>query len=161
MHEFSLETPVEEMDEADLRSTLDEFMQKHDENVSDYQAVEAERDEFSEQVESLEGEVAEFSDTQEALTAKFAEIVARDTPLFEADEVAERFSLDELLVKADNLGLFAVPDADGSGDDPDDDGAGTTFDEKPDRAPTGSGAGEQSGFSAEVEDDLKTILGGF
>jgi len=161
MHKFSLETPVEDMDEADLRSTLSEFMEDHEENVSDYEAVEADRDEFSESVEELEGEVEEYSETHAALSDKFAEIVASDSPLFEADEVADRFSLDELLVKADNLGVFSVPESDVEGDENGEGEGeeGSTFSDKPDRAPTGEG--EESEFSGEVEDDLKSILGDF
>ena len=54
MHKFSLETPVEDMDEADLRSTLSEFMEDHEENVSDYEAVEATIDELGGNVHSID-----------------------------------------------------------------------------------------------------------
>jgi uncharacterized coiled-coil DUF342 family protein len=161
MHEFSLEDPIEELDEADLRSTLDEFMQKHEENVEAYEAVEAERDEFSETVEELEADVAEFSETQDALTAKFAEIVARDTPLFDAEEVADRFSLDELLVKADGLGVFSAPEAPEEEAEAESEGEETKFSEKPDRAPvTGEGAAKST-YKQDAEADVKAVLGGF
>lgn len=164
MHEFSLEDPIEEMDEADLRSTLDEFMEKHAENVAEYDELVAERDEFSENVDTLEGEVAEYSETADALRAKFAEAVAEETPLFDADEVAERFSLEELIEKADSLGEFSLAeetveetveeeaDEEEAGDEP-------TFADKPDRAPTGEKA--RSAYREEAESDLKAVLGDF
>lgn len=159
MHEFSLEDPIEEMDEADLRSTLDEFMQKHEENVEDYSAVVAERDEFSETVEDLEEQVSEYSETAEHLKAKFAEIVAEESPLFDADEVAERFSLDELISKADSLGAFSLvaeTEAEAEEDEAEEDGP--TFADKPDRAPT---AESKTAFRKQAEDDLKAVLGDF
>jgi predicted nuclease with TOPRIM domain len=163
MHKFSLETPVEEMDEGDLRSTLDEFMEKHEENVADYESVATERDEFSEKVETLEADAAEFAEVEEALTAKFAEVVAQESSLFDTEEVAERFSLDELIVKADTLGAFTLA-ADGQEtpeDGAEDEGEGSTFANKPDRAPTGSGSSGGSGskFSEEAREDLNMILG--
>ena len=159
MHEFDLEDPVEDMDEGDLRSTLDEFMTKHDENVTEYRNLESERDEFSETVEDLESEVASFEDTESTLTEKFAEVVAQESDLFDTDEVADRFSLPELLQKADSMGAFAVAAEEtqgGADEDPDGEG-GSTFDEKPGKAPTGSGG--SSAFSDTAEDDLNDILG--
>lgn len=163
MHEFDIDEPVEEMDEGDLRSTLDEFMQKHEQNVEDYREVESERDQFSEKVESLEGEIEDFAATEDTLSEKFAQVVADETPMFDAEEVGDRFSLGELVEKADAMGAFSLatesPEADA---DPDGgDGEDTTFDEKPDRAPTGSGGSgaDGSSFADEAEDDLNSILG--
>lgn len=163
MHEFDINEPVEDMDEGDLRSTLDEFMEKHEENVSDYQEVESERDEFSEKVEGLEDEVAEYSETEGTLAEKFAEVVAAETTMFDADEVAERFSLGELLSKADAMGAFslATETPEEGADNEGAEGEGNTFDEKPDRAPTGSGGSGAGGssFADSAEDDLNAILG--
>ena len=163
MHEFEIDNSVEDMSEGDLRSTLTEFMERHEENVSDYREVESERDEFGEKVETLEGEVAEYAETEGDLTETFAEIVAAETDMFDADEVAERFSLPELMGKADAMGAFSLVsetpdedvDVDGAG------GEGNTFDEKPDRAPTGSGGSGAGGssFADTAEDDLKALLG--
>jgi len=161
MYEFSLDDPIEEMEEADLRSTLDEFMDKHAENIEEHEAAVAERDEFSEQVESLEADVSEYSETAEALQAKFSEIVAEQSPLFEADEVAERFSLDELIEKADSLGAFSLAtEADEGAEEEADEGEGSTFADKPERAPAVS-EGDKSAFREQAESDLRAVLGDF
>ena len=163
MYEFDVNEPVEDMEEDDLRSTLDEFMEKHEENVADYHEVESERDEFSEKVEDLEGTVAEYSETEGTLVAKFAEVVAAETEMFDADEVAERFSLGELIGKADAMGAFSLaterPEGEAGGEGAE--GEGNTFDEKPDRAPTGSGGSGAGGssFADSAEDDLNAVLG--
>jgi hypothetical protein len=162
MHEFDTNEPVEDMDEGDLRSTLTEFMEKHEENVSDYRDLESDRDEFSEKVEGLEDEVAEYSETEGTLAEKFAEVVANESDLFEADEVSDRFTLAELIGKADALGAFSLASAppDGDADNGGDGGEGSTFDEKPDRAPTGTGSSGSGGsFADEAERDLKAVLG--
>jgi hypothetical protein len=163
MHEFDINEPVEDMDEGDLRSTLDEFMEKHEENVADYQEIESERDDFGEKVETLEDEVSGFQETEGTLAEKFAEIVAAESDLFDAEEVSDRFSLTELIGKADAMGAFSLntetpgEGADGEGAE----GEGNTFDEKPDRAPTGSGDGGAGGssFADSAEDDLNAVLG--
>lgn len=161
MHEFDIDEPVEDMDEGDLRSTLDEFMQKHEENVEDYQDLETDRDEFSEKVETLEDEVSEYADTEGSLVEKFATVVADESDLFDAAEVADRFSLGELMEKADAMGAFSLAQEtpqDDAGDDeaPDE---GTTFDERPDRAPTGDGGSDGSSFADSAESDLNELLG--
>lgn len=160
MYEFSLDNPIEEMEEADLRSTLDEFMDKHAENVEEHEATVAERDEFSEKVESLEADVSEYAETAEALQAKFAEVVAEETPLFEADEVAERFSLEELIEKADSLGAFSLATEAGEETEEADEGEGPTFADKPERAPAVSD-GDKSAFREQAESDLRAVLGDF
>ena len=162
MYEFDTDEPVEDMSEGDLRSTLTEFMHKHDENVSDYEEVESERDDFSEKVETLQDEVAEYAETEGELTETFAEIVAAETDMFDAEEVSDRFSLTELMGKADAMGAFSiVPDAPDEGTEGEGaEGEGSTFDEKPDRAPTGSGSsGSGSSFADKAEDDLNALLG--
>lgn len=160
MHEFSLDAPVKDMDEGDLRTTLNEFMDKHDENVSDYKAIEAERDTYSEKVDELETEVKEHSETAEALEAKFADAVAEESDLFDAEEVADRFSLDELMEKADSMGAFSLAtEAPEGGADNDADNEGSTFNDKPDRAPTGEGG--KGEFRSQAESDVKDILGDY
>lgn len=162
MYEFSLDEPVEDMDEGDLRSTLDEFMDQHAENVEEYKALETERDEFSEKVEALEADVSEYSETAEALQAKFAEVVADESPLFDADEVAERFSLDELITKADALGAFSLAtEADDDADDDADEGEGPTFADKPERAPSVNEDAKKSAFREQAENDLRAVLGDY
>jgi hypothetical protein len=163
MHEFDINEPVKDMDEGDLRSTLDEFMEKHEENVADYREIESDRDEFSETVEDLEAEISEYAETEGTLAEKFAEVVAAESDLFDADEVSDRFSLTELIGKADAMGAFSLatetPEGDADADGVE--GEGNTFDEKPDRAPTGSGGSGAGGssFADEAENDLKAVLG--
>jgi DNA repair ATPase RecN len=162
MHEFSLEDPIEDLDEGDLRSTLDEFMEKHAENVDEYEALVSERDEFSEKLEGMEEQVSEYAETEDALQAKFSEIVAEETPLFDADEVAERFSLDELIEKADTLGAFSLSTeetVEGDGGEAEE-AEEPTFAEKPEKAPNVSG--EQKGaFREQAESDLRAVLGDY
>jgi seryl-tRNA synthetase len=139
-------------------------MEKHGENVAEYEAIEAERDEFSEKVESLESDVSEYSETTEALTAKFAEVVAADIPVMDSDEVAERFSLDELMEKADSLGAFSLAtesheEAEEEADEGEE-GEGPTFADKPERGPVPS-ADDKSAFREQAESDLSDVLGDF
>ncbi|TQQ81859.1 hypothetical protein [Halonotius roseus] len=160
---FEFNKAPDEMDDDELRSTLSEFMTKHEDNVADYSEIESERDELSETVADLEGEIADFSETESTLVANFAEVVASETEMFDADEVADRFSLSELIGKADAMGSFSLDTDAAAGDDDDDDDddggdEGTTFDEKPDRAPTGSGGSGGSSFSDQAEDDLNSLL---
>lgn len=162
MYEFDTDESVEDMSEGDLRSTLTDFIDKHSENVSEFESVESERDEFSEKVETLEDEVAEYAETEGDLTETFAEIVAAETDLFDAEEVSDRFSLTELMGKADAMGAFSLTTETPEGDVPEDgaEGEGSTFDEKPDRAPTGSGSsGSGSSFADKAQDDLNALLG--
>ncbi|OYR54899.1 hypothetical protein [Halorubrum halodurans] len=160
MYEFSLDTPVEDLDEADLRSTLDEFMEKHEENVEEFSAVEADRDEFSEKVESLEAEVSEYAETAGALQEKFAEVVAEESPLFDADEVAERFSLEELISKADALGAFSLATEVGeAADDDAEESEGSTFADKPERATVPEDT--KTKFREQAESDLRAVLGDY
>lgn len=161
MNEFTLKKSTDEMEADELRSTLDEFMDKHAENVEAYDTLAEERDEFSEKVERLEEDVSEYAETAEALQAKFAEVVADESPLFDADEVAERFSLDELITKADALGAFSLAtEADEGADDDADDGEGPTFADKPERAPVPSDDAK-SAYREQAESDLRAVLGDF
>lgn len=157
MYEFTLEADIEDMDEGDLRSTLDEFMAKHEENIEAFEAAEAERDSFSEAVEDLEDEVADLTATTDVLGEKFAEIVADASPLFDADEVAGRFSLDELVEKADSLGAFSLPEEAETDDETDEPEEGPTFSDKPEKAPVEGSEG--GAFREEAEQDLASILG--
>lgn len=154
MHEFTLNKSTDDMDEDELRSTLDEFMDKHAENVEEYSTLETERDEFSETIESL-------SETTDALQTRFAEVVAEDSSLFGAEIVADRFSLDELMEKADAMGAFSVNTEAAESVESDSDGeTESTFTDKPERAPAESGA-DRSKFRDQAESDLRNVLGDF
>lgn len=154
MHEFTLNKSTDEMDEDELRSTMDEFMDKHAENVEEYSTLETERDEFSETIESL-------SETTDALQTRFAEVVAEDSSLFSAEIVADRFSLDELMEKADAMGAFSVDTETAESVESDSDGeTDSTFDDKPERAPDESGD-DRSKFRDQAESDLRNVLGDF
>ena len=158
MNEFTLKKSTDEMEADELRSTLDEFMEKHAENTEAYDSLVEERDEFSEKVESLEADVSEYAETAESLQAKFAEIVAEESDLFDSEEVADRFSLDELISKADAMGAFSLTmDSD---DDDDDDGEGPTFADKPERGPVPSDD-DKNAFREQAESDLRAVLGDY
>lgn len=157
IHEFSLSKDLEEMDEGDLRSTLEAFMEKHTENVEAYSALEAERDEAASKVEDLEGEIESYTEVVGDLKTKFADIVAAEVPIMTAEEVADRFSLGELIEKADSLGAFSLPAGSKEADEGDEDEPETRFADKPDKAPTGST--EESAFTADAKADLESLLG--
>ena len=149
MHKFSLDSSLEDMDEADLRSTLDEFMQKHEENVEDYEAATEACDEFSEKVEALEGDL-------ETAQTYFAEKASEYTHL-DTEMIVERFSLAETIDMAGEAeeAQFSQPDGDDVDAEGDDE---TKFSDKPGRAPVDGG---QSEFRDQAESDLKAVLGDY
>lgn len=158
METYEFDKSPDEMDADEARATLNEFMAEHESNVADYNQLEDERDDLDSEVDELESEVAEFSETESTLVDNFAEVVASESELFEADEVADRFSLGELISKADGLGAFSL-DTEPADDDVDGD-EGNTFDEKPDTAPTGTGgSGGGSQFTDQAKGDLESLLG--
>lgn len=155
MHEFSIDGSVEEMDEGDLRATLTDFMERHEANVEAFEEIEAERDSFSEQVEDLESQVEAHAETEAALIEKFSAVVAEEAPLFTAEEVADRFSLTELIEKADSLGAFSLPEVPEEGEAVEEEAEEGTFSEKPGKGKVEEG---RSRFSEDAESDVARIL---
>lgn len=157
METYEFDKSPDEMDTEEARATLTEFMAEHEDNVAEYNQLEDERDDLESEVDELESEVAEFAETEGTLVDNFAEVVAKEWDGLEPDEVADRFSLGELISKAEGLGAFSF--ATESADDEDGD-EGNTFDEKPDTAPVGTGgSGGGSKFSDQARGDLESLLG--
>jgi len=162
METYEFDKSPDEMDADEARATLNEFMAEHESNVADYNQLEDERDDLDGEVDELESEVSEFSETEDKLAGSFAEVVAEEWDGLEADEVADRFSLGELISKAEALGAFSlgIQAADDGSDDDVDGDEGNTFDEKPDTAPTGTGgSGGGSQFTDQAKGDLESLLG--
>lgn len=120
---ISLDTPVEDMDEASLRVTLGDVMEAHEAN---YAAAEARDAEFSELSEELEAAQAQVDEAKSAFASQ-----AADYTNIDEDTLVDRFSLDELVE-------FAQDADDGetefSEEDETDDGS-VEFSEKPPKAP--------------------------
>ena len=149
MHEFSLTKEIEEMDEGELRSTLDEFMEKHAENVDAFSGLEDEVEQFTEQVESLE------SDLQTAQTY-FAEKAADYTHLG-AEVIVERFSLAETIEMAGDAEAAQFSEEEVE-DDTEEAESESRFSEKPEkgRVPEDPDA---SAFAEQAKDDVARLLG--
>ncbi|NUC72552.1 hypothetical protein HTZ84_09560 [Haloterrigena sp. SYSU A558-1] len=150
MHEFSLTKDIEDMDEGELRSTLDEFMEKHAENITAYGDLEDDVAEYSEKVEALEGDL-------ETAQTYFAE-KASDYTHLETEVIVERFSLVETIEMAGEAeeAEFSEPEADEvEGEDEDDE---TRFSERPEKGRVPSDS-DKSAFSAQAEDDVSRLLG--
>jgi len=152
MHEFSLTKDIEEMDAGELRSTLDEFMEKHAENVTAYDDLEGEVAEYSEKVEALEGDL-------ETAQTYFAEKAADYTHL-ETEVIVERFSLAETIEMAGEAEEAAFSEeapeeeAEFEADEADE----TRFSERPEKGRVPSDP-DNSAFAKQAEDDVSRLLG--
>lgn len=158
MHEFSLSKDIEDMDEGDLRSTLDAFMDKHADNIEAYDDLAAERDEFSEQVEALEGDL-------ETAQTYFAAKASHYTHL-DAEVICDRFSLEETIEMAGEAEEAAEAAAEAeteteeefSEDEADEaEESESVFADKPDKAPIGGGS--TGGVQSDAKADLERVLG--
>jgi chromosome segregation ATPase len=148
MHEFSLTKEIEDMDEGELRSTLDQFMEKHAENVTAYDDLESQIESYSESVEALEGDL-------ETAQTYFADKAAEYTHL-ESGVIVERFSLAETIEMAGEAeeAQFSEPEA----DEADEATEESRFSERPEKGRLPSEDGK-SQFSKEAEADVSRILG--
>ena len=157
MHEFSLSKDIEDMDEGDLRSTLDAFMDKHADNREAYDDLAAERDEFSEQIEALEGDLQ----TAQAYFAKRAS----DYTHLDAEVICDRFSLEETIEMAgeaeeaaEAAAAAAETEEEFSEDEADEaEESESVFADKPDKAPIGGGS--TGGVQSDAKADLERVLG--
>ncbi|QRV15033.1 hypothetical protein JMJ58_19320 [Haloterrigena salifodinae] len=150
MHEFSLTKDIEDMDEGELRSTLDEFMEKHADNITAYGDLEDDVAEYSEKVEALEGDL-------ETAQTYFAE-KASDYTHLETEVIVERFSLAETIEMAGEAeeAEFSEPEADEV--EAEDEGDETRFSERPEKGRVPS-EGDKSAFAQQAEDDVSRLLG--
>ena len=95
MKQIELETPVAEMDEADLRETFSDVMAAHEENITEYENLQSDLEdasEYSEKIDELEAE-------QDVAVAYFADKASEVTNISE-EILGERFSVDELVEMA-------------------------------------------------------------
>ncbi len=148
MKKIELETPIDEMSEADLRETFSQVMEAHEENAAEFSEVQAEAEkaaEYSETIEALEADVEEAA-------GYFAEKASSVTKL-DSELLVDRFSIDELVELAaqadEEAAQFSDDDCDVDGCDgpddcvdPDDDDCAdeesSVFAEKPSKAPVAS-----------------------
>ena len=91
---ISLDTPVEDMDEAGLRATLSDVMAAHEAN---YAEAEAQEKQFSELTEDLEAAEAQVEEAKSAFATKAADYTNIDT-----DTLVDRFSMEELVSFAED-----------------------------------------------------------
>lgn len=92
MKHIELETPIEEMEEADLRATFSEVMDAHEANVAEFADLTEKAEQaatYSEKIEELQGDLDDAS-------AYFAEKASTVTKL-SVDVLADRFSMGELV----------------------------------------------------------------
>ena len=134
MKHIELETPIDEMSEADLRETFSEVMDAHDENVAEFSDVQAEAEkaaEYSETIDELEADIDEAA-------GYFADKASDVTGLSE-DILVDRFSIDELVDLAGQADE-AEPEQEFSeeADEADPEEGGPLFAEKPSKAPVTS-----------------------
>lgn len=143
MRQIELETPIDEMDESDLRATFSDVMDAHNENVTEFAEVQerAENaDEFSARIEELE------ADREEAVSY-FSERAAEVTNINE-EILADRFSVDELVEMAGEADEQAAEFSEEAqeGGDPDEGDDETLFADKQQKSPA---------FSTDDLDDRK------
>ena len=154
MKKIELETPIDEMSEADLRETFAQVMEAHEANTAEFAEVQEEAEkaaEYSETIEELEADIEEAA-------GYFARKASTVTKLNE-EILVERFSIDELVdlaAEADEVAEEAefseegcdVGGCDGPDDctDPecanfseDEAGEESLFADKPSKAPVTSG----------------------
>ncbi|ELY49888.1 hypothetical protein [Natronorubrum bangense] len=92
MKKIELETPIDEMSEADLRETFSQVMDAHEENITAYSELEetaGKATEYAEHIEDLESDL-------EAARAYFSEKASTVTNI-DQELLAQRFSMGELV----------------------------------------------------------------
>lgn len=134
MKNIELETPIDELDEADLRETFSDVMAAHEENVKEYEELQADLEdatEYSERIDELEAE-------KELAVEYFADKASAVTNINE-DVLAKRFSVDELVemaVEADEqAAAFSETEESPKEDVADDDGDESIFADKEQKSP--------------------------
>jgi len=147
MHEFELQTDPEEMDGDDAKATLAEFMEKHRENVEEYDELETD---FSE----LEEEHDEQTEALAELRTKFAEEAAEYVNLA-PDVIADRFSYSEILSiveEGDNSEEFSE-DEEPEDAEEDEEGQLTTFSQREEK-----GKRESTDVTSDYTDEARDRL---
>lgn len=147
MHEFELKTEPDEMEPEDLRATLTDFMEKHDENVDEYRELESD---FSETKDALE----DAEDTLDTLKTKFAEEAA-DYINLDPHIIAERFTYSEIVQIVEEGDEADFSEDEQTDDEPD---TLTTFTEREEKGNLegegGAGGNERTDFSDAAREKL-------
>lgn len=137
MKKIELETPIEDMSEADLRETFSDVMAAHEENATAFSELQEEAGkagEYEEQIDDLQSDVDEAA-------GYFADKASAITKLDEG-VLVDRFSIDELVDLAARADEEAPefseeqPEEPEASDDPADEDEQSLFAEKPAKAPT-------------------------
>ncbi len=135
MKKIELDTPIEDMSEADLRETFSDVMEAHEANVAEYAEVSEEAEKAAEYAETIEELEADVSEAAGYFAAKASEVTKLDTGV-----LVDRFSIDELVELAaqadeetDEAEFSEEEDVE---DEPEEDAS--VFAEKPSKAPVTS-----------------------
>lgn len=143
MYEFELETDIDEMDEADLRETFSEFLDKHEENVTEYEKLRDELAEFEDvDLDELEARASKVDRVKKEFAEKAGEYTNLGT-----EYAVENFSLEK------NIELAAEFDeAQAEAEDEE-----TSFEEQEEK---GKVEDEEnvSEFDEQIEEDLDRIF---
>lgn len=130
------------MEPEELRATLAEFMEKHDDNIEEYESLQEDH-------EGLQSEYSEAQDALDNLRTKFAEEAA-DYINLSPEIIADRFSYSEItqiIEEGEKAEEFAE-------DEDEEVDAFTTFSEKEEK-------GREEGGNAETRTDAEQRLGSF
>ncbi|MFC6717897.1 hypothetical protein ACFQGT_09680 [Natrialbaceae archaeon GCM10025810] len=135
MKKIELETPIEEMSEADLRETFSQVMEAHEENIAEFSELQEQAEqaaEYSEKIEELESDLDE---AKAYFSAKASEVTNISEEL-----LAERFSMGELVEMAGRADEAAAefaeaPETDDADEEADEEAEESVFAEKPAKAP--------------------------
>lgn len=158
-HDLTLEDDINDMDEGELRATLSDFQTKHRENAETADELASKAEKFEEKAQSLEEDLEQYSGLDEDLGEQFAELVAEESTLFGKEEIQSRYSTLELVEKAEDMGVFTIPETEQEADDEDGEGPEDEFEEKPRKTP-GDAGGSGGKFREQAEKDLDRMLKG-
>jgi hypothetical protein len=132
MRQIELETPIDKMDESDLRETFSQVMEAHNENATEF----AEVKNRAEEAGDLEDRVDELEAETDTAVEYFAE-KATDVTGLSTDLLQTRFSIEELVEladKADEAKDFSQ-ETDETPEEDDENGDETLFADKEQKSP--------------------------
>ena len=143
MYEFELEADIDEMDEADLRETFSDFLDKHEENVTEYEELRDELAEFEDvDLDELEARASKVDRVKKEFAEKAGEYTNLGT-----EYAVENFSLEK------NIELAAEFD---EAQEQDEDTA-SEFEEQEEKGKV-ENEDNVSEFDEQIEEDLDRIF---
>lgn len=149
-NEFSIDGDLDEASEDDLRETVKEFMEKHEENREAFEQLEEDASEYQEEAESAQGKV-------DTMKSYFAEEVAEASPLFSAEEIAEKHDAETLMNKASDASEFTATE-DGQEGEVDEGGEESEFAEREQKSrEEGGTSGPSNEFAQQAQEDLAAL----